>query len=137
MGLLLAGEGPAGEGVGQLRPCRGAAGVLGIVQQAGVQAGAEGGLVHVDARYNSEVNIPSGLPDANGRNALYNQGYALVSAAVGVQSSDRKYSLEFWVENLTNQFYYISGFGVPEQNGNYAGYPGTPRYYGVRARVGF
>lgn len=95
------------------------------------------GLVHVDARYNSEVNIPSGLPDANGRNALYNQGYALVSAAVGVQSSDRKYSLEFWVENLTNQFYYISGFGVPEQNGNYAGYPGTPRYYGVRARVGF
>lgn len=95
------------------------------------------GLVHADARYNSEVNIPSGLPDANGRNALYNQGYALVSAAVGVQSSDRKYSLEFWVENLTNQFYYISGFGVPEQNGNYAGYPGTPRYYGVRARVGF
>lgn len=95
------------------------------------------GLLHVDMRYNSEVNIPSSPPDANGRNALYNQGYPLISAAVGVQSPDGRRSLEFWVENLTNQFYYITGFGVPEQNGNYAGYPGTPRFYGVRARFGF
>ncbi|WP_232318203.1 TonB-dependent receptor [Sphingomonas sp. TDK1] len=95
------------------------------------------GLLHVDMRYNSEVNIPSSPPDANGRNALYNQGYPLISAAIGVQSPDGRRSLQFWVQNLTNQHYFISGFGVPEQNGNYAGYPGTPRFYGVRAKFGF
>ncbi len=95
------------------------------------------GLLHVDMRYNSEVNIPSSPPDANGRNALYNQGYPLISAAIGVQSPDGRRSLQFWVQNLTDQHYFISGFGVPEQNGNYAGYPGTPRFYGVRAKFGF
>lgn len=95
-------------------------------------------LFHVDMRYNSEVSIPSGPPDpVTGRTALYNQGYPLISARVGVQTEDRSKSLEFFVENLTNQFYYITGFAVPEQTGTYAGYPGFPRFYGVRARVGF
>ncbi len=95
------------------------------------------GLLHIDMRYNSEVNIPSSPPDANGRNALYNPGYPLVSAVIGVQRPDGRRSLQFWVQNLTNQHYFISGFGVPEQNGSYAGYPGTPRFYGVRAKFGF
>ena len=64
------------------------------------------GLLHVDGRYNSEVNIPSGVTDpVTGRTALYNPGYPLISARVGVQSQDRKRSIEFFVENLTNQFY--------------------------------
>ncbi|WP_213982456.1 TonB-dependent receptor [Sphingomonas sp. dw_22] len=95
------------------------------------------GLVHVDMRYNSEVNIPSSGPGIDGRSLLRNEGYPLISASIGIQSPDRKKSLEFWVENLTNQFYYITGFAVPEQTGNYAGYPGYPRFYGVRARFGF
>ena len=95
-------------------------------------------LFHVDMRYNSEVSIPSGPPNpVTGRTALYNQGYPLISARVGLQTDDRSKSLEFFVENLTNQFYFITGFAVPEQTGTYAGYPGTPRFYGVRARVGF
>ena len=44
---------------------------------------------------------------------------------------------EFYVENLTNQYYNITGFAVPEQTGNYAGYPGYPRFYGARVRFGF
>jgi iron complex outermembrane receptor protein len=96
------------------------------------------GLFHVDMRYNSEVNIPSSAPNPlTGRNALYNQGYPLIAASIGIQTPDRKKSLEFWVENLTNQYYHITGFAVPEQTGNYAGYPGYPRFYGVRARFGF
>ena len=94
-------------------------------------------LLHVDMRYNSEVNIPSSVPDINGRNVLHNPGYPLVAARIGIQTEDRSKSLEFYVENLTNQFYYITGFGVPEQTGNYAGYPGYPRFYGVRAKFGF
>jgi iron complex outermembrane receptor protein len=96
------------------------------------------GLLHVDMRYNSEVNIPSGNPDpVTGRTALYNQGYPLIGASVGVKSANGRWKGEFFVENLTNQFYYITGFAVPEQTGNYAGYPGYPRFFGARVRVGF
>lgn len=96
------------------------------------------GLVHVDMRYNSEVNIPSNNPNpTTGRTALYNPGYALLGARVGVQTNDGKKSLEFFVENLTNQYYHITGFAVPEQTGNYAAYPGLPRFFGVKAKVGF
>jgi iron complex outermembrane recepter protein len=105
-------------------------------------------LFHVDMRYNSEVNIAcpttaqrpgaceprfvNGLPTT-----IRNPAYALVNARVGIQTEDRSKSLEFFVENLTNQFYYITGFAVPEQTGTFAGYPGFPRFYGVRARAGF
>ncbi len=96
------------------------------------------GLVHLDMRYNSEVNIPSSNPDpVTSRTAIRNEGYALVNASLGLQSNDGKIRGEFFVENLTNQFYFITGFAVPEQTGNYAGYPGYPRFYGVRARFGF
>lgn len=96
------------------------------------------GLVHVDMRYNSEVNIPSSNPDpATGRTTLFNPGYAILNARVGVQSSDGKWRGEVFVENATNQYYHITGFGVPEQTGNYAAYPGTPRFYGARVRFGF
>ncbi|WP_066664114.1 MULTISPECIES: TonB-dependent receptor [unclassified Sphingomonas] len=96
------------------------------------------GLVHVDMRYNSEVNIPSNNPNATtGRTALFNPGYALLGARVGLQTDDGKKSLEFFVENLTNQYYHITGFAVPEQTGNYAAYPGLPRFFGVKAKVGF
>ncbi|MCX8478112.1 MAG: TonB-dependent receptor [Sphingomonas sp.] len=96
------------------------------------------GLVHVDMRYNSEVTIPSSNPDpATGRTTLFNPGYALINAAVGVQSSDGKWRGEIFVENATNQYYHITGFAVPEQTGNYAAYPGLPRFYGARVRFGF
>ncbi len=95
-------------------------------------------LIHVDMRYNSEVNIPSSnINPATGRTILFNQGYPLVGARVGVQTTDRSKSLEFFVENLTNQYYHVTGFAVPEQTGNYAAYPGQPRFYGVKARFGF
>lgn len=96
------------------------------------------GLVHVNMRYNSEVNIPSSNPDPfSGRTVLFNQGYPLVGARIGVQSADKTKSVEFFVENLTNKYYHITGFAVPEQTGNYAAYPGYPRFYGIQARFGF
>jgi outer membrane receptor protein involved in Fe transport len=100
--------------------------------------GGLNGLFHVDARYNSEVNIPSSDPNPlTGRTALRNEGYALVNASVGLQTANGKIRGEVFVENLTNQFYFITGFAVPEQTGNYAGYPGYPRFYGARLRFGF
>ena len=40
-----------------------------------------------------------------GRTITFNQGYPLISARLGIQSEDRQKSLEFFVENLTNQKY--------------------------------
>jgi outer membrane receptor protein involved in Fe transport len=95
------------------------------------------GLIHVDARYNSEVEIAGVNPLNPNRGIVRNPGYALVNAQIGLQTADGKIRGEFYVENLTNQYYNITGFAVPEQTGNYAGYPGYPRFYGVRARFGF
>jgi iron complex outermembrane recepter protein len=93
------------------------------------------GLLHVDMRYNSNVNIAGTQP--NGRSIVNNPGYPMINARVGVTSEDRTKSLEFFVENLTNQYFNITGFPVPEQTGNFAGYPSPPRFYGLRARFGF
>ncbi|MDF7774389.1 TonB-dependent receptor [Sphingomonas sp. AOB5] len=95
------------------------------------------GLVHIDMRYNSEVEISGRSPLNPDRGVVRNPGYALVSARLGLQSTDGNIRGEFYVENLFNQYYNITGFAVPEQTGNYAGYPGYPRFYGVRARFGF
>jgi outer membrane receptor protein involved in Fe transport len=96
------------------------------------------GLVHLDFRYNSEVDIPSSNPDpVTGHTAIRNEGYALVNGSIGLQSNDGKIRGEIYVENLTNTYYFITGFAVPEQTGNYNGYPGYPRFYGARLRFGF
>ncbi|MHA6722566.1 TonB-dependent receptor [Sphingomonas sp. RS2018] len=96
------------------------------------------GLFHVDMRYNSEVNIPSAAPSAiTGRAPIYNPGYPLVGARIGLQNASGSQRLELWVENLTNQYYNVTGFPVPEQTGTYAGYPSQPRFYGISARAGF
>ncbi|MCW3848480.1 TonB-dependent receptor [Sphingomonas sp. LB-2] len=95
------------------------------------------GLIHVDMRYNSEVEIAGRSPLNPDRGIIRNPGYPLISARVGLQSSDGNIRGEFYVENLTNAYYNITGFAVPEQTGNYAGYPGYPRFYGARVRFGF
>ncbi len=95
------------------------------------------GLIHVDMRYNSDVEISGRSTTNPNRGIVRNPGYPLISARVGLQSEDGNIRGEFFVENLTNEFYYITGFAVPEQTGNYAGYPGYPRFYGARVRLGF
>lgn len=95
------------------------------------------GLIHVDGRYNSAVEIAGRDPNNPTRGIVRNPGYPLISARVGLQNEEGTIRGEFYVENLTNQYYNITGFAVPEQTGNYAGYPSTPRFYGARVRLGF
>ena len=97
------------------------------------------GIVHVDGRFNSDVEITqrgSGSAVAD-RAAIRNEAYVLVSALAGVQTNDGRLRGEVFVENLTDKFFFVTGFPVPEQTGNFAGYPGLPRTYGVRVRLGF
>jgi outer membrane receptor protein involved in Fe transport len=91
-------------------------------------------LFHVDMRYNSDVSIAR---DGTGATTVGNDGYPLLNGKVGVQTDDRRISAEFFVENITNQYYNISGFAIPEQTGTYGVYPAMPRFYGVRGRFGF
>lgn len=95
------------------------------------------GLLHVDMRYNSAVEISGRSTTNPDRGIVRNGDYALVDGSIGLQNNDGSIRGEFYVQNLTNQYYNITGFAVPEQTGNYAGYPGYPRFYGVRARFGF
>lgn len=95
------------------------------------------GLLHVDMRYNSEVEIAGRDPVNPERGLVRNPGYPLIAARVGLQTEDGNIRGEFFVENLTNQYYNITGFAVPEQPGTFAGYPSTPRFYGLRVRLGF
>ncbi|MBO9712597.1 TonB-dependent receptor [Sphingomonas sp.] len=95
------------------------------------------GLLHVDARYNSATEIAGVSTTFPGQGIVRNDEYVLVDARIGLQTEDGKIRGEFFVDNLTNQYYNITGFAVPEQTGNYAGYPGYPRFYGVRLRYGF
>ena len=91
--------------------------------------------MHIDSRFNSQVNIFGGQP--SGRSIVFNQAYPLINGLIGVQTDDGRLRGEFFVQNLTNQYFNVTGFAVPEQTGNYAGYPGYPRFYGARLRFGF
>ncbi len=95
---------------------------------------AFGTVFHVDARMNSDANT---INDPAGIRFTTNDGYVIVNARVGLDFMDGKFGLEAYVENLTNTYYNITAFPVPEQTGAYAVYPSTPRFYGVKAKVRF
>ena len=93
-----------------------------------------GGLVHVDMRYNSD-STPQNTRLA--QQYVQNDGYAIVNARVGINLMGDKLGLEAYVENLFDTYYNITSFPVPEQGSSFAVYPGTPRFYGVKARFAF
>lgn len=71
------------------------------------------------------------------RNPLTDQGsFATFGARLGLAHS-AGWSLEFWGENLTDEYYYLGSFNVPEQTGNLAIYPSVPRTWGVTLRAAF
>ncbi|MEE4350732.1 MAG: TonB-dependent receptor [Pacificimonas sp.] len=89
-------------------------------------------LVHVDGRFQSEV-----ATSAQGRGITDNQAVTVVNMRAGIATSDDRFRLEAFVENLFEENFNVASFAVPEQTGTFAIYPNQPRYYGVTARVGF
>ncbi|KUR75062.1 TonB-dependent receptor [Novosphingobium sp. Fuku2-ISO-50] len=55
----------------------------------------------------------------------------LLNANLGVKI-DRRYTLEGWVQNLTNKTYVTQVFETPLQTGTQNAYMGSPRTFGVR-----
>jgi outer membrane receptor protein involved in Fe transport len=75
-----------------------------------------------------------------------NDAFAIFDARVSLGSEDETWSLEAFVRNLTDEFYYVGGFGAPERTlpasidpdhsgSNYLVYPNAPRMYGVTLRA--
>ncbi|MBA15486.1 MAG: TonB-dependent receptor [Sphingomonas sp.] len=94
------------------------------------------GLLHIDTRYQSAVEI-DGYDRLTGRGVVRNPAYALVNARIGIGSDDGRWGIALLVENLTDTYYHVTGLAIPEQPGAYAGFPGPPRFWGVALRSGF
>ena len=90
------------------------------------------GLVHADFRSSSEQVI-----GVSGTIADQQQGYIQVNGRIGVTTVNERIRVEGFVENLFDTYYGLVSFGIPEQGGSGGVYPNPPRFYGVRARLGF
>jgi outer membrane receptor protein involved in Fe transport len=94
-----------------------------------------------NGRYLSEYRLQT-----LGRNPLTDQeAFAIYDGRIGFGAQDDRWSIEFWGRNLTDEYYSVGAFAVPEQTifndatqlrqGVFAAYPNEPRTYGVTARV--
>jgi iron complex outermembrane recepter protein len=110
------------------------------------------GLLYLDMRYSSDVNTGSDLDLEK-----VQDGYAVVNGRIGVMGGERKWSLEFWGQNLFNKRYQQIAADAPGQgsgtfravaapattglggtaNQLFLAFPGEPRTYGVTARFRF
>lgn len=92
-------------------------------------------LANVNFRMQSDttsLNTPLAIP------YVQNDGHIILNAKLGLNfGADRQYGIEAYVENLTNHYYNITSFPIPEQGNSFAVYPAPPRFYGVRVRASF
>ena len=89
-------------------------------------------LLHINARYNSEHTTSAataGIAD--------NDAYTLIGGRIGLQSADGRWEFSVFGENLTDEYYNLASFAVPEQTGTIAVYPGIPAMYGAELKVNF
>ena len=90
------------------------------------------GRFNVSSKYLSEHNTGSDLDIQK-----IQSGYALVNARLGIGSQDRRWAVELWGQNLTDETYVQVGFDAPIQPGNWNAFLGAPRTYGVTFRVNY
>ncbi|MDR3506923.1 MAG: TonB-dependent receptor [Caulobacteraceae bacterium] len=65
------------------------------------------------------------------------KGYALMSLRVGTLLRHNTIDAQLWVENLTDEAYYINLLGLTKSTGIVQGYPGNPRTFGGTIKVRF
>ena len=88
------------------------------------------GRFNIGTKYMSEHNTGSDLDPEK-----VQDGFALVNARLGIGSQDKRWMLEFWGQNLTDETYKQVGFDAPLQPGAWNAFLGAPRTYGVTLRV--
>ena len=89
-------------------------------------------VFHLNARYSSEHTTSAttaGIAD--------NDAYTLLGGRIGLQSADGRWEFAIFGENITDEYYNLASFSVPEQTGTIAVYPGLPAMYGAELKVNF
>ncbi len=105
-------------------------------------------LVYVDYRLQDNVNTGSDLDPEK-----VQQAFLVVNGRLGLQGPDRRWSLEFWGQNIFDKKYFQIGADAPLQGSGSLGFvklglarsanqlflafPGEPRMFGVTGRVRF
>ena len=69
--------------------------------------------------------------------ALNNGDVTIANARVGVQTSDGKYNLSVFAENVFQTDFNAGAFEVPTLTGTFASFPNDPRVWGVELRARF
>lgn len=77
-------------------------------------------LVYLDTRWQSRINTGSDLLVEKAQGS-----FATVNTRIGIFPRDDRWSIELWVQNLTNTTYLQVAFAEPLQGGGSGGLPGT------------
>jgi len=94
-----------------------------------------GWTAYIDGRYQTDYRTQTLGRDPAG--STDQCSFGIINARLGIGHQIGSWALEAWARNLTDEFYILGAFGVPEQTGNFAVYPGDPRMVGVTLRAAF
>ena len=88
------------------------------------------GRFYLGARYTGDHNTGSDLDPQK-----FQAAYTVVDARVVLGSRNRRWAVELWGRNLTDETYSQVGFDAPIQTGSWNAFLGAPRTYGVTLRL--
>ncbi len=90
------------------------------------------GRFNIGAKYMSDYNTGSDLDPQKAQD-----GFTLLNARIGFGRKDRRWMVELWGQNLTDETYKQVGIDAPIQAGSWNAFLGAPRTYGVTFRVNY
>ncbi|MGV8940256.1 MAG: TonB-dependent receptor [Lysobacter sp.] len=88
------------------------------------------GRFNIGGKYMSEFNTGSDLDVQK-----MQDGFGVVNARLGLGRQDKRWMVEVWGQNLTNETYKQVGIDAPLQSGSWNAFLGAPRMYGMTLRV--
>ncbi|QOW21306.1 TonB-dependent receptor [Novilysobacter avium] len=88
------------------------------------------GRFNIGGKYMSKFNTGSDLDPQK-----MQDGFGLVNARLGLGRQDKRWMVEVWGQNLTNETYKQVGIDAPIQSGSWNAFLGAPRMYGMTLRV--
>ncbi len=87
------------------------------------------GRAYLGARHTADHNTGSDLDPQK-----FQEAYTLVDARLVLGARNRRWAVELWGRNLTDETYSQVGFDAPIQTGSWNAFLGAPRTYGVTFR---
>lgn len=88
------------------------------------------GRFNIGAKHMSDYNTGSDLDPEKAQDA-----YTLVNARIGLGRKDKRWALELWGQNLTDETYKQVGIDAPIQTGSWNAFLGAPRTWGLTLRL--